>query len=351
MNFYYSISKLRQKLLLKNIEILYRRNKINPPNFVVWDSTKRCNLDCIHCGSQENQQKELNTKEIEDVLDQLASFGVRNFQITGGEPLLREDFIEVVNYAAKKGLNTSFASNGYYIDEDKVKSVSKANVSLIQISIDGIKEVHNSIRKNQESFDKAINAIELLKKHSDAKIGVSTVVMPQNIDTLGQLEGTLISLNIDFWNIGTVMPVGKAKDNTSLFLSKEQFSCLMRFIIDSKKAINIEIGENFPYLGKWEKAIRRTPKICPIGIFSCCIGVNGHIRGCPDQPDTDYYREGNIQTETFKEIWEKAFERYRNRDILREDKKCSVCNHKSNCFGGCWVMRENNLQCILSYTE
>ena len=349
MNFYYSLSKLKQKLLLKNFEILYQRNKINPPNFVVWDSTKKCNLDCIHCGSQENQQRELNTKEVENILDQLASFGVRNFQITGGEPLLREDFIEVLNYADKKGVSTSFASNGYYIDEDKAKSISKANVSLIQISIDGTKDIHNSIRKSPESFDRAINAIKLLKEHSGDKISVATTVMPQNIDSLVQLKGELIALNIDFWNIGTVMPVGKAKGNPSLFLSKEQFGYLMRFIIASKKAINIEIGENFPYLGKWDKAIRRTPKICPIGIFSCCIGVDGHIRGCPDQPDTNYFREGNIQSETFKEIWKKAFERYRNRDILREDQKCSVCNHKSDCFGGCWVMRENNLQCILSY--
>ena len=101
MNFYYFLSKLRQKFLLKNFEILYQRNKINPPSFVVWDSTKRCNLNCIHCGSQENRQRELNTKEVENILDQLASFGVRNFQITGGEPLLREDFIEVLNYADK----------------------------------------------------------------------------------------------------------------------------------------------------------------------------------------------------------------------------------------------------------
>lgn len=349
MNFYYSLSKLRQKLLLKKFEILYKCDKITPPIFVVWDSTKRCNLDCIHCGSHANKQGELSTKEVKNILDQLSSFGVRYFQITGGEPLLREDLVEVLLYADGKGLSTSFASNGYYIDEDIVRSVSKANVSLIQTSIDGTKDIHNSIRKSPESFDRAINAIRLLKSHSSSKICVATTAMPQNIDSLVHLKEELITLGIDFWNVGTVMPVGKAKSNHSLFLSKEQFGCLMRFIIASKKTINIEVGENFPYLGKWERLIRRTPKICPVGIFSCCIGVDGHVRGCPDQPETDYYREGNIQTETFQEIWEKAFKRYRNRDILIADKKCSECNYKSSCFGGCWVMRENNLQCILNY--
>lgn len=351
MNLSYSLSKLRQRLVLKNFDILYHGSQINPPNFVVWNSTKKCNLDCIHCGSHANRQRELNTEEVKMILDQLASFGVRHFQITGGEPLLREDFIEVLNYAGTKGVSTSFASNGYYINEDRAKLISKAKVTLGQISIDGTKDIHNSIRKNPESFDRAINAIKYLKAYSSCKIGVATTVMPQNINSLVRLKGELIALNINFWNIGTVMPVGKAKDNPPLFLSKEQYDYLMRFVVASKKAINVEIGENFPYLGKWDKVIRRTPKICPIGIFSCCIGVDGHIRGCPDQPDTDAYREGNIQTETLQEIWEKSFKRYRNRDILREDKNCSACNNKNSCFGGCWVMRENNLQCILSYTE
>ncbi|MFC1971431.1 SPASM domain-containing protein [Chloroflexota bacterium] len=66
---------------------------------------------------------------------------------------------------------------------------------------------------------------------------------------------------------------------------------------------------------------------------------------------TDYYREGSIKNTTFKEIWEKGFGKYRNRDVLREDRKCSVCSYQSSCFGGCWVMRENNQQCILDYIE
>ncbi|MBU1063042.1 radical SAM protein [Patescibacteria group bacterium] len=349
MSFYYSLFKLKQELFLKNFGILFQLGKINSPTSVVWDSTRRCNLDCIHCGSQGNYEKELSLEEIINILGQLSLFGVKNFQITGGEPLLRADFIEVLAYANEKGLITSFATNGYYIDENKAKSISKANVSLIQISIDGTKDIHNSIRKNPKSFSKAVNAIKLLKSHSDSKISVATTVMPQNINSLAQLRGILISLDIDLWNIGTVMSVGKAKNNPSLFLSKEQFNRLINFIIDSKKEINIEIGENFPYLGKFDKKIRRTPKMCPIGILSCCIGVDGHVRGCPDQPDTDLYREGRIQTETFEEIWKKGFKRYRNRRIIEEDKKCFICNHRTDCWGGCWVMRENNSQCILDY--
>jgi len=69
------------------------------------------NVYCIHCGSQGNYEKELNLEEIRNILGQLSLFGVKNFQITGGEPSLRADFIEVLAYANEKGLITSFATN------------------------------------------------------------------------------------------------------------------------------------------------------------------------------------------------------------------------------------------------
>lgn len=284
-----------------------------------------------------------------NIIDQLAVFGVRHLQITGGEPLLRDDFLEVLDYARKRGMVISFTSNGYFIDENKARSIANIGVSLIQVSIDGTKDVHNYIRQDEESFDRAINAIKLLKHYSDHQISVATTVMPQNIHSLIELRRKLAGLNIDLWNIGIVMPVGKAKDNPSLLLSKEQFSNLMRFVVDAKKLINIEVGENFPFLGTWEKLVRQTPKICPIGIISCCIGASGYIRGCSDQPDTDYYRVGNIKVDLFREIWSRAFKRYRSRDIMTVDNKCSKCNNKDDCYGGCWVMRENNSHCILSY--
>jgi len=346
MSFYYSLLRLRQKSFLESIDLLYAHGKVNPPNTVVWDSTKKCNLDCIHCGSEGNYGGELSTEEIKSIIDQLSSFGVEHFQITGGEPTLRTDFIDISTYAGKRGLKTSFASNGYSIDEDKAKSISKADVSLIQISIDGTEGIHNSIRKNPESFERAINAINLLKKHTNAKITASTIVMPQNIKSLPELKSILKSLKISFWNIGTVMPVGKAKNNQSLFLSGEQFRYLLQFIIDSRKDIRVELGENYPYLLRYDASVRKSPKFCPVGILYCCIGTDGHVRGCPDQPDTSFYREGDLKTETFEDIWRARFQRYRTRQIIKEDEKCSSCDNKADCFGGCWVMRERDLHCI-----
>lgn len=349
MSVEYVLSKYKQKLFLKNFEISYRNKEVPPPHFVFWDSTRKCNLNCIHCGAKNRYEKELNTNEIKDIIDQLVNSGVKILLITGGEPLVRNDFFDVLKYASKKGLHCGFATNGYLINKNNVNIISKTKTSTVQISIDGAEQIHNKIRRDNRSFKKAINAIKLLKKYTNCSVGVSTVVTPKNIECLNELKRIFLSLNIDFWNIGTVMPIGNAKDNAELFLSNEQVRRLMKFISSSKHEINVDFAENFPFLGKYDKQVRKKPKICPVGFLSCCIGVDGHIRGCPDQPDTEYFREGNVLKERFGTIWTKSFKKYRDREIFKIDKKCSSCKEKYNCYGGCWVMRERALHCILHY--
>ena len=352
MSLFYAISRLKRNLFLKYFDARYKSGNPVRPSYVVWDCTRRCNLDCIHCGSKGTEYPaELSTEEIKNIIDQLSLLHIRTFQVTGGEPLLRKDLVEILNYAHLKGLNTSVATNGFHINEDKAKLFAKGDTSLIQISIDGSRDIHNYIRCNTESFDKANAAVRLLKQYSGAKINVATTVMPYNINDLENLKNILLSLKIDFWSIGTVMPVGKAKDDTSLFLSKEQFEYLLNFIINSRKELNLDIVENFPYLGKFDKKVRTSPRLCPVGILSCCIGVDGHIRGCPDQPDNEFYREGDLRIQTFAEIWENGFKRYRNKEILTSDKNCNYCYYRKDCFGGCWVMREKSLHCIRDYSD
>jgi MoaA/NifB/PqqE/SkfB family radical SAM enzyme len=214
--------------------------------------------------------------------------------------------------------------------------LAEMNVSPIQISLDGPADVHNLIRGNPQSFEKAVTAIEALKRQSKITVGVSTTVMPHNLESLPVIKDLLIPLKVGFWSLGIVMPVGRAKNNPALFLSPEQFGRLMSFIQKAKREIHIEFTENFPYLGKLDPQIRNSPKLCPAGILSCCIGVDGKVRGCSDQEDSDLYWEGNLCQQSFQDIWQRGFRRYRNQD-------------KEKCRGGCWVMREKNLHCYVNY--
>ena len=346
----YFLAATREKLFLKNLAIKYQLGKIEPPVAITWEATKKCNLNCKHCGVERGKEKELDNCRVKEVIEELAKMRVKYFQITGGEPLLRKGLFEILRYAAKKGIKTTMATNGFFIEKETARKLKKAKIALVQISIDGTEKTHNQIRGNKKSYAKAMQAMEVLKKEK-IPIAVATCVMPENIGELEELKKILIAKKTGFWILGVTMPTGKAKKNKELFLSKQQFRELLEFMVNSKKQINLDLGENFPYLGKFDEKIRKKPKTCLAGILGCCIGATGHVRACPDMPDTKENREGNLLKEKFQEIWKKSFREERERIVKSNDKKCADCKEWGNCHGGCKVMRIENRHCFLKYLE
>lgn len=215
----------------------------------------------------------------------------------------------------------------------------------MQISIDGTKETHNKIRNNNYSFDRAISAITYLSEANVPLIQVATTITNSNFSELDKIKHLLLKLKIKHWRLGIVMPIGRATGK-DLMLCTKKLNLLFEFIRKNKNILNISVGENLPYLLEYEESIRDTPVLCPVGITACCIGVGGNIRGCPEQPDTEEFIEGNIRQESIALIWQNCFKRYRLNTILNGDKRCSVCKDKYKCFGGCWVMRKGNNHCI-----
>jgi radical SAM protein with 4Fe4S-binding SPASM domain len=344
----YKLAKFRNNIFFSDFNsTISKLNKVYPPHYVLWDCTRRCNLNCIHCGaSKEKYDKELTTEQIKSVIKELADFKVRFFAVTGGEPLTRQDLFEVLSYASSLGIKTGIATNGFLIDEKISKKIKESKISSVQISLDGMEETHNAIRRNPLSFQKAVNSIILLKELKIPIVSVATTITPMNIKELDKLKKLLKSLNIDFWRIGVIMPIGRAESN-ELLLNSSQLKSLFEWVQkNNSRKLNIKIGENLPFLAEYEKKIRDAPLICPIGFTACCIGTSGFVRGCPEQPDIPKFREGSILEKSFLNIWKNGFRRYRNREIIKTDSRCSKCKNKNDCFGGCWVMREGNSHCI-----
>lgn len=346
VNIKYKFDKLKNKFFFGNFDYNFNKGLILCPTFVAWDCSRKCNLHCIHCGAvKEKYEKELTTEQIKHLVDQLAELKVNFFGATGGEPLLRKDLLEVLGYASKKGIKTGFASNGYFLDEKKAKEVKEAGINSIMISLDGTEKTHNMIRGNKEVFKRAINAIKFLKEQKIEILSVATTVTPVNFGELRDIKKILLNLGVERWRICIIMPIGRAEDN-KLTLNSSQIKELFRFIKSNKKDIKIQVGENLPFLAGYEEKIRDSPLVCPVGFTACCIGVNGNVRGCPEMPDIKEFIEGNILEKPFAEIWRNGFKRYRNREILKSDKRCASCKNKEDCFGGCWVMRQGNTHCI-----
>ncbi len=130
---------------------------------VVWNSTKTCNLRCRHCymsSDAKKYQNELTTDEAYCFIDDLAAFRVPVLLFSGGEPLLRPDFFELSEYAAKKGVRPTLSTNGTLIDRLTARRIKDVGVGYVGISLDGLKDVNDTFRGKKGAYEAAMRGIE-----------------------------------------------------------------------------------------------------------------------------------------------------------------------------------------------
>jgi radical SAM protein with 4Fe4S-binding SPASM domain len=321
--------------------------RLPAPRYVLWDSTRRCNLKCSHCGAASEQYgHELTTAQVRALIDELAALRVDMFAVTGGEPLLRPDLLDLLDYAHHAGLKTGIATNGFLIDAGKALALQQASATSVQVSLDGLASTHSRVRGHPQAFDRALSAIGDLLGAGIPLVSAATTVTPQNLDELDGLRQLLDRSGVHLWRLGVVMPIGRARQ-ADLTLQGDGLRSMLDFASrNSSQRLRILVTENLPFLGGWEKRLRGAPQTCPVGWTAACIGVTGQVRGCPEMPDATPFQEGSILERRFDEIWQNGFQRYRQRSILKDDPVCRTCLDADRCFGGCWVMRLGEKHCI-----
>ncbi len=130
---------------------------------VVWNATKQCNLACSHCYASaefERAHGELSTAEAKAMIDGLADFGVPVILFSGGEPLLRQDLVELVDYATDAGLRAVLSTNGTLLTEDRARDLRDAGLSYAGVSVDGRRETNDEFRGREGAFDAAVRGME-----------------------------------------------------------------------------------------------------------------------------------------------------------------------------------------------
>ncbi|MBM4029901.1 MAG: radical SAM protein, partial [Planctomycetes bacterium] len=129
---------------------------------VVWNITRRCNLQCVHCYNDSGPDKtcnDISTAQAKAVIDDLAAFGVPSILFSGGEPLLRPDLFELIEHAVAKGLRAVISTNGTLIAADKAREIKRLGVSYVGISLDGIGPINDEFRGVSGAFERAVQGI------------------------------------------------------------------------------------------------------------------------------------------------------------------------------------------------
>jgi 12,18-didecarboxysiroheme deacetylase len=153
---------------------------------VVWNITRACNLNCVHCYAgavHQGDDRELSTEQGLALLDDLANFGVPVILLSGGEPLLRLDLVELARYAANRGMRVVVSTNGILIDERKAMLLKEAGVSYVGVSLDGLEKVNDRFRGKAGAFHMALNGIRNCQR-AGLKIGLRFTISKLNVNQL-----------------------------------------------------------------------------------------------------------------------------------------------------------------------
>jgi radical SAM enzyme (rSAM/lipoprotein system) len=325
------------KVLRKSIFSQFKKveTRFHPLTYLFWECTSKCNLNCLHCGSDCSAEGSFEDMPLMDFLQALDTIEPKSDNLivvlTGGEPLLRKDLELCGREIRKRGIRWGLVTNGYLYDRQKHINLLNAGLGALTISLDGLEESHNWLRNKKDSFSKAQEAIAFAASSKRLNFDVVTCVNKRNINELPLLFDLLVSKGVKAWRLFTVVPIGRAKNNLDLFLSDLQFKELMDFISSKRKMKSIDIKFSCEgYVGPFELKVRDSYFFCRAGINIGSILIDGSISACPNIDRS--FLQGNIYRDNFYEVWQTKFQTFRNR-IWTRTGRCEKCSDYKDCQG------------------
>ncbi|QLH83065.1 TIGR04347 family pseudo-SAM/SPASM protein [Halosimplex pelagicum] len=166
---------------------------------VVWNCTKQCNLYCDHCyaaAETEPAPGEMTTAEGKQFLDELAEFGAPVVLFSGGEPLAREDLVELVDHASDAGLRPVLSTNGTLLTEERAAALRDAGLQYVGVSVDGMPERNDAFRGQEGAFERALEGIEA-SQSAGLKTGLRYTITRHNADDLEDVVDLLADRGVD----------------------------------------------------------------------------------------------------------------------------------------------------------
>jgi radical SAM protein with 4Fe4S-binding SPASM domain len=323
---------------------------------VVWNATKTCNLECVHCYADAEIKRfagELSTEEAQHMIEDLAAFNVPALLISGGEPLVRPDIFDLADYATSLGVRVTFSTNGTLINKEKAARLKKIGVTYVGISIDGGEERHDRFRGRIGAFRDAIRGIRNCRD-AGIRVGVRCTVTQENLGELGEIFRIVEDEDIGRLCIYHLVYAGRGAYLSGIDLTVEQKRKMMIRLMEQvewwnerDREVEVMTVDNhadapFIYLRLKETNPTRAEQALALiknnggnrsGIAIGCIDSFGFVH--PDQ-FTSHHTVGSIRERPFSEIWRdpnvQLLEGLRTRKTLLQG-RCATCRWLKVCNG------------------
>ena len=347
---------LRTRIALEiERQLRHERAKVHPLHQLFWECTLRCNLHCLHCGSDckaDTQRVDMPARDFLKVIDSITPHVDPHklmIVFSGGEPLVRQDLAEVGKEVWKRGYPWGMVSNGMLLSEERLNELVDSGLRSISISLDGLQEDHNWLRGHEESFERALKAVQLIAKRDDIVCDVVSCINQRNFPHINSLRQTLWENGIREWRLFTIFPVGRAAQHKELQLNDDQFIGLLDFIEDTRKEGKIHAQyacEGF--LGKYEGRVRDHLYSCQAGLSVAGILTDGSISACTSIRHN--YKQGNIYKDDFWDVWENRFQVFRHREWAKQG-ICKDCKMFRYCEGNGMHLHDDNGQLLFCHYQ
>lgn len=326
--------------------LLHRLHLLTPSSFVLWICTRRCNFACAFCEARGGAPApdELTTEEAKTLIGDIAHIGARRLLISGGEPLLRSDLPQLLDYSLRNSVTPALLSNGSLVSK-RWGELRNFRYFLYMTSIDGSREIHDQLRK-PGSFDLAMEALDRFASIGVQTRVVKTIVQPANLESLAPLAACLETSAATDWQLAPVMSVGRARGHESFQLSADQWQALIEFV-DHQRAqsrLHVEFAHPYAYVHTLTGRLGPRSVFCGAGLTRCAVMPNGDVLACGQAYDL-VPPEGNIRQTPLRQIWRNGFQRHRT---FNQHAACCGCPHWTACQGACWADRQTGRECLKS---
>lgn len=358
--------KIRLALELERI----RRNnlkQLHPLRQLFWESTLRCNVACLHCGSDCTSSvvtPDMPKEDFLKVIDEEVLPNVRPNEvmivISGGEPTMRKDLEEVGMALRRRGFPWGMVTNGVALTEERFRALRKAGLVSLTVSCDGSEEDHNWMRGSKFAFEGATRAIRLAAAETAAVSegrerlpfvwDVVTCVNQHNRTKLPEIREMLWSMGVRDWRIFGIDPMGRAAKNPELLLNDDEFRQMLDFIRSEREAGRHVSYSCEGFLGEYEAQVRDHLYQCAAGLSIASILIDGSISACTSIRGK--YYQGNIYQDHFWDVWQNGFKQYRDRSWMHETEPCNNCKMWRYCEGnGMHLRREDGTLMLCHYRK
>jgi mycofactocin radical SAM maturase len=310
---------------------------LDAPICLTWELTYACNLACAHCLSSSGRRdpRELSTAEAKAVIDELQRMQVFYVNIGGGEPTVRSDFWELLDYAVDHSVGVKFSTNGVKITPEAAARLAGTDYVDVQISLDGATAEVNDAVRGEGSYATAIRAMENLAAAGMRGFKVSVVCTRQNIGQLDAFKAITDRYGAQL-RLTRLRPSGRGADVwDELHPTQAQQRELYDWLVANGE--QVLTGDSFFHLAAYGQSLPGL-NLCGAGRVVCLIDPVGDVYACPFAIATEFLA-GNVRDEGgFAGVW-RTSELFRELREPQSGGACSACDMYDACRGGCMAAK------------